>query len=61
MIDKLSNMNETYRFLKRSTIAYENLGAKNMRQFNIRHNELRKMAEMHNDLIDQNEYLARQK
>jgi hypothetical protein len=54
-------MNDFYRFLKRSTIAYENLGAKNMRQFDIRHNELRKMAEMQNDLIDQNEYLAIQK
>jgi len=32
-----------------------------MRQFDTRHNELRKMAEMHNDLIDQNEYLAIQK
>ena len=54
-------MNDTHRFLKRSTIAYENLGAKNMRQFDIRHNELRKIAEMQNDLIDQNEYLAIQK
>ena len=54
-------MNETYRFLKRSTIAYENLGAKNMRQFDVRHKELRKMAEMHNDIIDQNEYLTIQK
>jgi len=57
-IDRLQELNNTYRFLKRSTVAYENLGMQNQRQTELKQHELQLMAQMAHDLTEQSEVMA---
>jgi len=57
-IDRLQELNNTYRFLKRSTVAYENLGMQNQRQTELKQHELKLMAQMAHDLTEQSEVMA---
>ena len=57
-IDRLQELNNTYRFLKRSTVAYENLGMQNQRQTELKQHELKLMAQMAHELTEQSEVMA---
>jgi ABC-type Fe3+-citrate transport system substrate-binding protein len=57
-IDRLQDLNNTYRFLKRSTVVYENLGMQNQRQTELKQHKLKLMAQMAHELTEQSEVMA---